>query len=44
VNDFSQKYGVRSGNVRKVIELLAREGYLLKLPSVLKIPLKEGDR
>lgn len=43
VNDFSQKYGVRSGNVRKMVDALEKEGYPLKLPTVVKMSIK-GER
>lgn len=40
VKDFSQKYGVRTSNVRRAIELLSKEGYILKVPTVAQPVVK----
>lgn len=44
VTVFSQKYGVRSGNVRQMVEALDKEGYPLKLPTAAPKPTEGGAR
>jgi DNA-binding GntR family transcriptional regulator len=44
VNEFSQKYGVRTSNVRKAVEALEKEGYVLKLPTAVPRPKPSEQR
>jgi ribosomal protein S25 len=44
VNEFSMKYGVRTANVRKMVDALEKEGYVLKVPAVVKMPIPSGQK
>jgi uncharacterized protein YcgL (UPF0745 family) len=44
IQKFSDEHQVRTGNVRKIVEALDKEGYPLKLPAVVKMPIKSEQR